>query len=150
MVTMPNGAVCKSVLGAARIAYPMLRVRNLEKSIAFYTGQLDMTVFRRRDYPYGKFTLVFLGYGNEAFNTVIELTHNWGEHSYQHGTAFGHIALAVPDVYAACERLRAAGASIIRPAGPMKADAAEVIAFIEDPDGYRIELVGDHARAVEM
>ena len=89
----------------------------------------------------GAFTLAFLGYGREQDGAVIELTHNWGDHSYEHGSSFGHIALGVPDVYAACDALKEAGATITRPAGPMKADPDEVIAFAEDPDGIRIELV---------
>lgn len=130
-------------LGQARLLYTMLRVRDLDRSIAFYTDVLGMRLFRRRDYPDGQFTLAFVGYGEETQTAVIELTHNWGDHKYEHGGAFGHVAIGVPDAYAACERLNAAGVEIVRPAGPMKVDPAEVIAFIEDPDGYRIELVED-------
>jgi lactoylglutathione lyase len=100
-----------------------------------------MKVLRKRDYPTGKFTLAFVGYGDETSNTVIELTHNWGQtEPYNLGSAFGHLAIAVPDVYNACERLAAAGVKIPRPAGPM-AHGGSVIAFIEDPDGYRVELI---------
>ncbi|WP_255758321.1 lactoylglutathione lyase [Massilia sp. erpn] len=121
--------------------YAMLRVRDLERAIAFYTESLGMKLLRRRDYPEGQFTLAFVGYGEEESTAVIELTHNWDGREYQHGSAFGHIALGVSDVYAACTALGAAGVKITRLPGPMKADPDEVIAFIEDPDGYRIELV---------
>ena len=124
-----------------RLLYTMLRVRDLDRSLAFYTGVLGMTLFRRRDYPEGAFTLAFVGYGREQDGAVIELTHNWSDHVYDPGSAFGHIALGVPDVYAACDALVSAGATITRPAGPMKADPNEWIAFAEDPDGIRIELV---------
>jgi lactoylglutathione lyase len=121
--------------------HTMIRVRDLEKSLKFYTDLLGMKVLRQRDYPTGKFTLAFVGYGEEAGNTVIELTHNWEQaEPYNLGTAFGHLAIGVPDVYKTCDRLAAAGVKIPRPAGPM-AHGGSVIAFIEDPDGYRIELV---------
>ena len=124
-----------------RLLHTMLRVRDLEKSLKFYTDLLGMKVLRQRDYPSGKFTLAFVGYGEEAGNTVIELTHNWEQaEPYNLGSAFGHLAIGVPDVYRTCERLAAAGVKIPRPAGPM-AHGGSVIAFIEDPDGYRIELV---------
>jgi len=124
-----------------RFLHTMIRVRDLEKSLKFYTDLLGMKVLRQRDYPTGKFTLAFVGYGEEADHTVIELTHNWEQaEPYQLGTAFGHLAIGVPDVYKACDRLAAAGVKIPRPAGPM-AHGGSVIAFIEDPDGYRIELV---------
>ncbi|MGA8755223.1 MAG: lactoylglutathione lyase [Stellaceae bacterium] len=124
-----------------RYLHTMIRVRDLDKSLDFYTGQLGMKLLRKRDYPTGKFTLAFVGYGDEAGNTVLELTHNWEQaEPYALGSAFGHLALGVPDVYKACERLAAAGVKIPRPAGPM-AHGGSVIAFIEDPDGYRIELV---------
>jgi lactoylglutathione lyase len=124
-----------------RFLHTMIRVRDLEKSLKFYTDLLGMKVLRQRDYPSGKFTLAFVGYGDEAGNTVIELTHNWGQaEPYNLGTAFGHLAIGVPDVYKTCDRLAAAGVKIPRPAGPM-AHGGSVIAFIEDPDGYRIELV---------
>jgi lactoylglutathione lyase len=124
-----------------RILHTMLRVGDLERSIAFYTQVLGMTLLRRKDYPAGQFTLAFIGYGAEDSNTVLELTYNWGVSEYERGTAFGHIALEVPDVYAACEKMRAAGGKIIREAGPMNAGTT-IIAFLEDPDGYQIELIG--------
>jgi lactoylglutathione lyase len=125
-----------------RLLHTMIRVRDLDKSLRFYRDLLGMKVLRQRDYPTGKFTLAFVGYGEEAGNTVIELTHNWEQaEPYDLGTAFGHLAIGVPDVYKTCDRLAAAGVKIPRPAGPM-AHGGSVIAFIEDPDGYRIELVG--------
>ena len=124
-----------------RLLHTMIRVRNLDASLQFYTDLLGMKVLRQRDYPSGKFTLAFVGYGEETDHTVIELTHNWEQaEPYQLGTAFGHLAIGVPDVYKACDRLALAGVKIPRPAGPM-AHGGSVIAFIEDPDGYRIELV---------
>jgi len=120
--------------------HTMIRVHDLDKSIAFYTGLLGMTLLRRTDYPDGKFTLAFVGYGDEASNTVVELTHNWGHAPYEIGDGFGHLALGLPDVYKACEDLAKAGGKITRPAGPMK-HGTTVIAFIEDPDGYKIELI---------
>ncbi|SEB10025.1 lactoylglutathione lyase [Thiothrix caldifontis] len=125
-----------------RILHTMLRVGDLERSIAFYTNVLGMQLLRRKDYPAGEFTLAFIGYGNETDQTVLELTYNWGVDKYELGTAFGHIALEVPDVYAACEKMRAAGGKIIREAGPMNAGTT-IIAFLEDPDGYQIELIGE-------
>ncbi len=129
-----------------RILHTMLRVGDLERSIEFYTKVLDMKLLRRKDYPAGEFTLAFIGYGDEADHTVLELTYNWGVDKYELGTAFGHIALEVPDVYEACAKMRAAGGKIIREAGPMNAGTT-IIAFLEDPDGYQIELIGaDHQR----
>lgn len=125
-----------------RILHTMLRVGDLERSIAFYTNVLGMQLLRRKDYPAGEFTLAFIGYGDETDQTVLELTYNWGVGKYELGTAFGHIALEVPDVYAACEKMRAAGGKIIREAGPMNAGTT-IIAFLEDPDGYQIELIGE-------
>ena len=125
-----------------RILHTMLRVGDLERSIAFYTKVLGMELLRRKDYPAGEFTLAFIGYGDETENTVLELTYNWGVDKYELGTAFGHIALEVPDVYAACEKMRAAGGKIIREAGTMNAGTT-IIAFLEDPDGYQIELIGE-------
>lgn len=124
-----------------RILHTMLRVGDLDKSITFYTDILGMTELRRKDYPDGKFTLAFLGYGDEANNTVLELTHNWGVENYELGTAFGHLAIGVPDVYEACEKMKQMGGKIIRDAGPMNAGTT-IIAFLEDPDGYEIELIG--------
>ena len=130
-----------------RILHTMLRVGDLERSIAFYTNVLGMQLLRRKDYPAGEFTLAFIGYGDETDQTVLELTYNWGVDQYELGTAFGHIALEVPDVYAACDKMRAAGGKIIREAGPMNAGTT-IIAFLEDPDGYQIELIGEkHQRA---
>lgn len=124
-----------------RFLHTMIRVRDLDASLQFYTGMLGMKLLRKSDYPTGKFTLAFVGYGDESNSTVIELTHNWGQaEPYNLGSAFGHLAVGVPDVYKTCERLAAAGVKIPRPAGPM-AHGGSVIAFIEDPDGYRIELV---------
>jgi lactoylglutathione lyase len=120
----------------------MLRVGDLERSIAFYTNVIGMQLLRRKDYPAGEFTLAFIGYGDETDQTVLELTYNWGVDKYELGTAFGHIALEVPDVYAACDKMRAAGGKIIREAGPMNAGTT-IIAFLEDPDGYQIELIGE-------
>ena len=123
-----------------RILHTMLRVGDLEKSIAFYTDVLGMKMLRRKDYPAGKFTLAFVGYQDEADGTVLELTYNWGVKKYDLGTGYGHIALEVDDVYEACEEVRKRGARITREAGPMK-HGATVIAFVEDPDGYKIELI---------
>ena len=124
-----------------RMLHTMLRVGDLDKSIAFYTEVLGMKELRRNDYPDGKFTLAFVGYGDEASNTVLELTYNWGVDSYEIGTAYGHIAIGVPDVYEACEKMKKSGGKIIRDAGPMNAGKT-IIAFLEDPDGYQIELIG--------
>jgi len=120
--------------------HTMLRVGDLDRSIAFYTGLLGMRELRRTDVPDGKYTLVFVGYGDESSHTVLELTYNWGVSSYDLGTAFGHLALGVPDIHATCEKLRAAGVKIAREPGPVKFGTT-VIAFIEDPDGYKIELI---------
>jgi len=124
-----------------RILHTMLRVADLEKSITFYTDVLGMTELRRNEYPDGKFTLAFLGYGDETKNTVLELTYNWGVDNYEIGTAFGHLAIGVPDVYEACEKIKLMGGEIIREAGPMNAGTT-IIAFLKDPDGYEIELIG--------
>jgi lactoylglutathione lyase len=124
-----------------RFLHTMIRVRDLDKSLDFYTRLLGMRLLRKKDYPSGNFTLAFVGYDDETDGTVVELTHNWGqEEPYEMGSGFGHLALAVPDIYATCERLEAEGVPIPRPAGPM-AHGGAVIAFIEDPDGYKIELV---------
>jgi lactoylglutathione lyase len=126
---------------SGQLLHTMIRVFDLEKSIAFYTGQLGMKLLRRKDYPTGEFTLAFVGYGDEESNAVIELTHNWGQKEpYQLGTAFGHLAIGVPDIYGTCERLAKDGVKIPRPPGPMK-HGGSVIAFVEDPDGYKIELI---------
>jgi lactoylglutathione lyase len=119
----------------------MLRVVNIQSSIDFYTQVLGMSLLRKKDYPEGKFTLVFLGYGDEKENTVIELTHNWDTDNYELGNAFGHLAIEVDDVYKACDQIKALGGEIIRDAGPMNAGTT-IIAFVKDPDGYEIELIG--------
>jgi lactoylglutathione lyase len=123
-----------------RILHTMIRVVDLDKSIDFYTNIFGMKELRRKDYPEGKFTLAFVGYGDERSNTVIELTHNWETKSYELGNAFGHIAIAVPDAYKACDEITAKGGNVVRPAGPMK-HGGGVIAFVKDPDGYMIELI---------
>ncbi|HUC97032.1 MAG TPA: lactoylglutathione lyase [Candidatus Polarisedimenticolaceae bacterium] len=123
-----------------RFLHTMIRVTNLDESLRFYCDVLGMKLIRQRDYPSGKFTLAFVGYGDEAQNTVIELTYNWETHQYDLGNAFGHLALGVKDIYKTCDELRNKGAKIIREPGPMKHGGTE-IAFIEDPDGYKIELI---------
>jgi lactoylglutathione lyase len=123
-----------------RLLHTMLRVVDLDRSLAFYTEVLGMRLLRRDDYPDGKFTLAFVGYGGESDSTVLELTHNWGVEKYELGTAYGHIAIAVPDAYAACDEIGRRGGKVIRPAGPMK-HGNTVIAFVEDPDGYKVELI---------
>lgn len=123
-----------------RLLHTMLRVGNLERSIKFYTELLGMELLRKKDYPGGRFTLAFLGYGDERENTVLELTHNWETSNYDLGNAYGHIAIAVDDVYQACESIRQQGGKVVREAGPMK-HGATVLAFVEDPDGYKIELI---------
>ncbi|SIN86770.1 lactoylglutathione lyase [Sulfurivirga caldicuralii] len=124
-----------------RLLHTMLRVGNLERSIDFYTNVLGMQLLRQKDYPDGKFTLAFLGYGPESETCVLELTYNWGVDHYDLGNGFGHIAIEVDDVYKAVEAIRARGGKIIREAGPMNAGTT-IIAFVEDPDGYQIELLG--------
>ena len=120
----------------------MLRVGDLERSKAFYIDVLGMQLLRECDFPEAKFTLAFLGYGDESENTTLELTYNWDMDSYDMGDAYGHIAIAVDDVYAACDQIRKAGGNIVREAGPMKGGST-VLAFVEDPDGYKIELLAD-------
>ncbi len=123
-----------------RLLHTMLRVGNLDRSLAFYTEVLGMQLLRKHDYPDGKFTLAFVGYGPEDDTAVIELTHNWDQDSYELGTAYGHIALEVDDAYKACELVKQKGGKVVREAGPMK-HGTTVIAFVEDPDGYKIEFV---------
>ncbi|MEM7758021.1 MAG: lactoylglutathione lyase [Cyanobacteria bacterium P01_G01_bin.67] len=123
-----------------RMLHTMLRVGDLEKSIAFYCDILGMTLLRRKDYPGGEFTLAFVGYGEEQDNTVIELTYNWGVSEYDLGKGYGHIALGVDDIYGTCDRIKAQGGKVSREPGPMK-HGSTVIAFVEDPDGYKIELI---------
>lgn len=128
-----------------RILHTMIRVGDLKRSIEFYTNVLQMKLLRQSDYPDGKFTLAFLGYGDESDHTVIELTYNWDVDSYEMGDAFGHIALGVDDIYKTCDAIRAAGGNVVREPGPMK-HGKTVIAFVEDPDGYKIELIEESSR----
>ena len=123
-----------------RLLHTMLRVTDLDRSLSFYQDVLDMTLFRKMDFPDGRFTLAFVGYGEEKSNTVLELTHNWDTNEYEIGNAYGHIAIGVDDVYKACDRIRDAGGSIVREPGPM-AHGTTVLAFVKDPDGYMIELL---------
>ena len=123
-----------------RLLHTMIRVGDLQRSIAFYTDVLGMTLLRQHDYPEGQFTLAFVGYGDEAHQAVIELTYNYGVDHYDLGTAFGHLAIEVPDAAAACDAVRARGGRVTREAGPMK-HGKTVIAFVEDPDGYKIEFI---------
>lgn len=123
-----------------RMLHTMLRVGDLDRSIDFYTKILGMKVLRKHDYPDGKFSLAFIGYGDEKDHTVIELTHNWGVETYEMGNAYGHIAIEVNDAYAACDQVKQAGGKVIREAGPMM-HGTTVIAFIQDPDGYKIEFI---------
>ncbi|WP_438957890.1 lactoylglutathione lyase [Porticoccus sp.] len=126
-----------------RLLHTMLRVGDLDTSIRFYTDVLGMQLLRRKDFPDGRFTLAFLGYGDESANTVLELTHNWDTSTYNLGDAYGHIAIGVEDVYAACERIRSSGGKVVREPGSMK-HGSTVLAFVEDPDGYKIELLSDN------
>ena len=123
-----------------KILHTMIRVNDLDESVRFYCDRLGMKLLRKKDYPSGRFTLAFVGYGTESDNAVIELTHNWDTHEYELGNAFGHVAIGVEDVYRTCEALRAQGAKIVREPGPMKHGGSD-IAFIEDPNGYKIELI---------
>mgnify|MGYP001148331192 CR=1 FL=1 len=123
-----------------RMLHTMLRVGDLDRSIAFYSEVLGMRLLRRKDYPEGKFTLAFVGYGDEADHTVLELTYNWGVDRYDPGTGFGHVAIEVDDAYQACAEVARKGGKITRPAGPMQ-HGSTVIAFVEDPDGYKIEFI---------
>ncbi len=124
-----------------RLLHTMLRVGNLQDSIQFYTEILGMKLLRQKEYPDGEFTLAFVGYGDESHHSVIELTYNWGTEAYDVGTGFGHLAIEVDDVYQATEAIRQRGGKILRDAGPMNAGST-IIAFVEDPDGYQIELIG--------
>jgi len=123
-----------------RMLHTMLRVGDLQRSIKFYTEVLGMKLLRTSDYPDGEFTLAFVGYGNEYDNTVLELTYNYGKESYEMGSAFGHLAIEVDDIYAECEAVKVKGGKVVREAGPMKSGTL-VIAFVEDPDGYKIEFI---------
>ena len=134
----------RSLFGA-RLLHTMIRVGDLQKSLDFYSGALGMKQLRREDYSSSRFTLVFVGYGDEAAHTVIELTHNWDDTGYTHGSGFGHIAIRVNNIQAACERLASLDVKILRPPGHMAHTAdkgqRDIIAFVEDPDGYKIELI---------
>ena len=123
-----------------RLLHTMLRVGNLDASLKFYCELLGMKLLRQKDYPGGEFTLAFVGYGDESDHSVIELTHNWGQDKYELGNAYGHIALGVDDIYSTCEQIKSQGGKVVREAGPMK-HGSTVIAFVEDPDGYKIELI---------
>jgi lactoylglutathione lyase len=129
-----------------RFLHTMLRVGDLEVSLAFYTGVMGMRLLRRRDSPEGRYTLAFVGYGEESDSTVLELTHNWDTDRYELGSAYGHIAIGVQDIVATCDAIAAAGGRVVRPPGPVK-HGTTVIAFVEDPDGYRIELIEISSRA---
>lgn len=128
-----------------RILHTMIRVGNLDRSLRFYTQVLGMTQISRKDYPAGRFTLAFVGYGANPDHAEIELTHNWDQDSYDIGTGFGHIALGVTDIHGVCDKIRTAGGKITREPGPMK-HGTTVIAFVEDPDGYKIELIDETSR----
>jgi lactoylglutathione lyase len=128
-----------------RILHTMLRVGDLDRSIKFYTEVIGMSLLSRKDYPDGKFTLAFLGYGRNPEHAEIELTHNWGVEKYELGNAYGHIALGVDDIYKVCDQIRAAGGTITREPGPMK-HGTTVIAFVQDPDGYKVELIEQGSR----
>lgn len=123
-----------------RMLHTMLRVGNLDESLKFYCDVLGMSLLRRKDYPGGEFTLAFVGYGDESDHTVLELTYNWGVDRYEIGTGYGHIALGVDDIYGTCEQIKALGGKVTREPGPMK-HGSTVIAFVEDPDGYKVELI---------
>ena len=125
-----------------RMMHTMLRVTDLDKSLKFYCEVMEMKLIRRKDYAEGRFTLAFVGYGDEQDSSVLELTHNWDTDRYDMGAAYGHIAVGVPDVYATCERIKARGGKVIREAGPMKGGKT-VLAFVEDPDGYKVEILHD-------
>jgi lactoylglutathione lyase len=123
-----------------RLLHTMLRVGNLEESLKFYCDVLGMKLLRKKDYPGGEFTLAFIGYGDESENSVIELTYNWGVEKYELGNAYGHIALGVDDIYSTCAEIKKLGGKVTREPGPMK-HGSTVIAFVEDPDGYKVELI---------
>ncbi len=123
-----------------RLLHTMLRVKDLDRSLSFYCDQLKMTLLRKKDYPGGEFTLAFVGYGDESENAALELTYNWGKKDYTLGDAYGHIAIGVDDIYATCAGIKAQGGNVSREPGPMK-HGTTVIAFVEDPDGYKVELI---------
>ena len=128
-----------------RLLHTMLRVKNLDRSLSFYCDQLEMKLLRKKDYPGGEFTLAFVGYGDESENAVLELTYNWGKEDYTLGDAYGHIAIGVDDIYATCAGIKAQGGNVTREPGPMK-HGTTVIAFVEDPDGYKVELIQTKAK----
>ena len=132
-----------------RLLHTMLRVGNLEKSLQFYCDVLGMTLLRQKEYPGGKFTLAFVGYGDERDHTVLELTYNWGVESYDLGEGYGHIALGVDDIYQTCEAIKTRGGKVVREPGPMK-HGSTVIAFVSDPDGYKVELIQLNSRAASQ
>ncbi len=141
MTTQSESPVPDQAIPPMRLLHTMLRVFSLEKSLDFYVNKMGMQLLRQKDYPSGEFTLAFVGYGDEEAQAVIELTHNWGQKEpYSIGSGYGHIAFGVPDIYGFCEKLGNSGVKITRPPGPMK-HGGSVIAFIEDPDGYKIELI---------
>jgi len=123
-----------------RVLHTMIRVGDLERSLDFYSNVLGMKILRRKDYPDGRFTLAFVGYGDESSSALIELTHNWDTKAYEIGTGYGHVALGMENIYTACEAIREKGGKITREPGPMKHGTTD-IAFVEDPDGYKIELI---------
>lgn len=135
------------VIAAMRLLHTMLRVGDLERSLAFYTDILGMRLLRRKDFPSGRFTLAFVGYGDERDHTVLELTHNWDISSYEIGSGYGHIALGVDDIHGVCQAIRSKGGQVVREPGPMK-HGGSVIAFVQDPDGYKVELIELSSRAV--
>jgi lactoylglutathione lyase len=137
----PGAQAPIAALVGARMLHTMFRVRDLEQSLQFYVQRLGMRLLRRRDFVDGRFTLAFIGYGEEREVAVLELTHNWDENEYSMGTAYGHVAIGVADVYQAALALQQAGVRVTRPAGPLKGDPDEHIAFVEDPDGYKVELI---------
>jgi lactoylglutathione lyase len=132
-----------------RLLHTMLRVGDLDRSLAFYTDVLGMRLLRRKDYPSGRFTLAFVGYGDEREHAVLELTHNWDTDRYDLGDGFGHLALGVDDIHAVCDAIRAKGGRVVREPGPMK-HGTTVIAFVEDPDGYKVELIELSSRAAAV
>jgi lactoylglutathione lyase len=141
IATSAEGKPAQTVVGKARLLHTMIRVRDLDKSIDFYTRLMGMNLLRKTDNEAGRYTLAFVGYGSESEQAVIELTYNWDQtEPYTFGTGFGHLAIGVPDIYGVCKRLANEGVKIPRPPGPLKFGTT-VIAFIEDPDGYRIELI---------
>lgn len=129
-----------------RLLHTMLRINDLDESLSFYCDKLGMKLLRKKDFPTGEFTLAFVGFGSEDQQTVVELTHNWGVKKYEMGDAFGHLAIGVDDIYKTCDELKAKGVKVVREPGPMKHGGA-VIAFIEDPNGYKIELIEQKGRS---